>query len=676
MAFRDFNVENRKGLRQARADDFPNLAVIAGPNGSGKSTLLYELYSRRTELAEPGTKVAYLGPHRVWRRTTTAMWSMGEIRPSFNEYLRESAIPHWRRGQPAGFHAVQPGVQREPTGPDDAFSFVKSSMVRTDFRLQNLLREVWEAEGHRIEEGRVPDIFKPLRDAFRALLPHLDFTSIDSRDDDDIKVHFRRVDGQYDDQVEFDDLSSGEKSAIGLILPTVEGQIARLLGDEAESNEPLPTTIIDEPEQHLHPSLQVLLLDYLERLAETGQAQFILSTHSPTIVDSITDGLYLLAPRSQVPDGNQLLSLGSTASRLDAMRALTGATHLITRCRPIIYLEGERPAEKPISDQRLVEIFIPEATGWVLVSASGQREVVAAAQKLREAVTDPIPALSVFAIVDSDQHQASDPDWVVQWPVCMIENLLLDPEAIWAVLQPLRESTDLKSADEVRDALLNIASELKEDEVRLRLPALQKGISIRVRPANRDDLHGAIERARAEFTTRIDTVRDEVTAAAWDEAASKVEEIINDGRQLDAFRGKPIFDKFFDEHANRSGLTKKAFAYAVAGHAAGRSRSAGLVASAVKRISTYIPAELPALAIVLSNSHNSEQTTKAVQKIQAARAAWEQGTDLPTTLEELRSIGASLAQAADSVGASELGDKIRRATAQIAVRSARQADPT
>jgi hypothetical protein len=246
--------------------------------------------------------------------------------------------------------------------------------------------------------------------------------------------------------------------------------------------------------------------------------------------------------------------------------------------------------------------------------------VVAAAQKLREAITDSIPALSVFAIVDADQHQASDPDWVVQWPVCMIENLLLDPEAIWAVLQPLREATDLTSAADVREALIAIATELKDDEVRLRLPALQKSVSIRVRPENRDDLYGAIERARSEFTTRIDAVRGEVTTTAWDEAASAVDRIISEGRANWMQRGKPIFDRFFDRHANGSGLTKKAFAYAVAGHAAGRSRSTDLVASAVKRISTYVPAELLRLATVLSDNHSSDATIEALQMIEAARA--------------------------------------------------------
>jgi hypothetical protein len=69
---------------------------------------------------------------------------------------------------------------------------------------------------------RTPDAYE-----FRFHRPHLDFVSVDFGDENDLRVYFRRIDGQYDDRVELDDLSSGEKSAIGLILPTVERRCRR-----------------------------------------------------------------------------------------------------------------------------------------------------------------------------------------------------------------------------------------------------------------------------------------------------------------------------------------------------------------------------------------------------------------------------------------------------------------
>src|SRR3954464_108980 len=182
MAYRAFQVHDQRGLRFASATDFPNLAVIAGPNGSGKSTLLYELHRQRDTLAEPGTEVAYLGPHRSWRRTTMGLYSLGEVRSSLSEYLREPTVPTWRQYQPQGLQFVQTGVPRDHTGPDETFSFVKSAVLKIDFRLQNRLRDVWQSEGQQIEPGRVPDIFEPLTEAIRALLPHLEFVSADYGD--------------------------------------------------------------------------------------------------------------------------------------------------------------------------------------------------------------------------------------------------------------------------------------------------------------------------------------------------------------------------------------------------------------------------------------------------------------------------------------------------------------
>jgi ABC-type cobalamin/Fe3+-siderophores transport system ATPase subunit len=441
MAYRSFDVQGEVGFRRAALADVPNLVVIAGPNGSGKSRLLYALSQRRGELAEEGTEVSYLGPHRSWRRTSLGLYNLGELRGTLSEYLREPAIPSWRQFQPAGMQNIQTGAVRDPSGTDDSFAFVKGSILKIDSRLQARLRAVFQEEGGHIPRGRLPDVFAPLSVALNALLPHLEFLSADFSDENSLRVTFRRIDASDAGGVELDDLSSGEKSAIGLILPTVERQIARLLGDGAEENAVTPTTLIDEPEIHLHPSLQVLLLDYFAGIAARGEAQFILTTHSPTMVDALNAGLYLMAPLSQVPDGNQLLPLGDAAERLDAMRALTGATHLLTRCRPVVYLEGERPAEKPVSDQRLVEMLIPASAGWVLVASKGQRDAIFSGERLRAALADAVPGFPVFALVDRDQARAQHPDWVITWPVSMVENLLLDADAIWEVLEPHREST-------------------------------------------------------------------------------------------------------------------------------------------------------------------------------------------------------------------------------------------
>ena len=543
---------------------------------------------------------------------------------------------------------VQVDTPRDPTGTDDSFVFVKSSILKIDSRLQARLRKVFQEEGGQIPPGRFPDVFAPLSAALNALLPHLEFLSADFSDEDALRVTFRRIDGPECGEVELDDLSSGEKAAIGLVLPTVERQIVSLLGDEAALDSPIPTTLIDEPEIHLHPSLQVLLLDYLAGIAARGEAQFILTTHSPTMVDALNAGLYLMAPLSQVPDGNQLLPLGDAAERLDAMRALTGATHLLTRCRPVIYLEGERPAEKPLSDQRLVEILIPQSAGWILVASKGQGEAIFAGQRLREALAETVPGFPVFALVDRDQEQGRHADWVITWPVAMVENLLLDADAIWEVLEPHREVTGLTGREGVAEQLRQVALEQRGDEIRLRVKLLARNVRARVKPESRTDLAEAVSRARLELEGQLAELNAAgPIAAEWEAAEQEVQAILDAGTELELFRGKPIFDAFYDRHAKSSGLAKRAFAYAVASSATRHRRLTVLVSDAVRRISEYVPDDLVVAAEEISFTEESPGLQAGVERLKNAREAWERGETLPTAGNELREMTVALARHAD-----------------------------
>ena len=79
-----------------------------------------------------------------------------------------------------------------------------------------------------------------------------------------------------------------------------------------------------------------------------------------------------------------------------------------------------------------------------------------------------------IALVDRDQAQAKHPDWVITWPVSMVENLLLDSDAIWEVLEPHREATGLVARSAVAERLMEIAREQRADEIRLRVKLLSR----------------------------------------------------------------------------------------------------------------------------------------------------------------------------------------------------------
>jgi hypothetical protein len=141
VAFRSFSVGPEKGLRHATYDDLPNLVVIAGPNGAGKSTLLYQLSTRRGEFTEPGTRVIYLGPHRMWRTSTLSL----AARPcmecsSHRQSLEMPTFPGFSQIVPPGLQMLQyiAGQARQPdTADESGFSVVVTTISSDELRWHN-----------------------------------------------------------------------------------------------------------------------------------------------------------------------------------------------------------------------------------------------------------------------------------------------------------------------------------------------------------------------------------------------------------------------------------------------------------------------------------------------------------------------------------------------------------
>lgn len=630
MAFRSFSVGPSKGLRKAACESVPDVMVICGPNGVGKSTLL-QLLKRNPGQAEPNTKISYVGPYRTWRRASLYMASLFE-KYSYADYLTMDQLPGWSYGQPPGLHFITQ-ANRVVDQVDEAQSLVKTAIAKIALKERDFIAGQYQRQNRQIAHDSIPDIFRPLRQLTEFLLPHLVFHGVNTSEETNVRCDFRRRDGDTDDLIDIDELSSGEKSVIALFLPYLEAEMLQML--ETESGQVpnvMHTTLIDEPEIHLHPSLQAALIDFIRLVSADRNHQFILATHSPTLLDAARqDELFVLLPLNVVGDENQLVRVSHSLERLELIRELTGSTHAVTRVRPVVFVEGELPEDtRRVSDQRLIELLVPESESWAVVPSKGKGQVVSAAKQLRGALKDGDLHLPVFALVDLDQGGTDRPEWAIVWPVAMIENLLLDPDAIWELMKPSTQECGLGSVGDVKVALRKLAEAQLKDEVRLRVMRSWPPLVSRFDPTPDFDCAREAERCRMQLAGWMERNGGQSALADLIHATEKeVATVLSEGRELEVFRGKPILDGFFEAFGKRAGFSRTAFVMQLASRVVKRERVRRLTAQAVVQIQRFTPERiLSALedATKLEETLVRERAQALLPEIQRAREQWAQGT--------------------------------------------------
>ncbi|WP_420123483.1 AAA family ATPase [Nakamurella sp.] len=573
MAFRTFDVGPVRGLAKAAAVALPNLVVIAGPNGAGKSTLLEELH-REISAPETGTQVLWIGPHRGWDQVPIqrdVLWQhQGPLEPLL-ESLRQS---------------VQPGMQVGWQLGTVLKTYLIRMLARQRIARDRMLDQLGPDD--RIKRTDLPDLFAPFAELISTVLPYLRFQGVtENESGNSVQCLFATVDGTGD-AFDIELLSSGEKTMIALFLPFLETRAQAQAEPATDSSAPaVPLTVlIDEVDQHLHPLLQLQVLQYLRDQARSGVAQFIVTTHSPALLDAATDDeLFLLSPAALCPGGNQLTRLATSHDRLEAARELTGSTHLLTRAKPIVFVEGEPDGRRGVSDVHLISQLLPQTATWALVPTHSKTQVVKAIRSLRHEDLN-LPGTPVFGLVDGDRDKDTGDDHVVAWPVAMIENLLLDTEAIYQALLPHRAETAVLTVGAVQDALERAVNDRMEDEVRLRIDQHLTHGYLRVTASDLKRLDAvAVEQAQAW----VAKLRKQDLPRLASAARGEVDEIVKTGTQLDRFHGKKILRAVYRELAVDGRPGWATFTTAIARHAADRDRTRELTAAALLRITLYFP---------------------------------------------------------------------------------------
>lgn len=566
MPLESFEIKNEKVIELAKCDKIPKLMIIAGANGVGKSTLLHILKTRPAIRKGTG-ELRYIPPHRDWRTLQVPTRSLLSQRRSYAQTLTVESIP----GLPD--IRIESGG-RAPTTSDESTKLIKFSLGQLEMQRGTALANSIDEGLDTKELGKREKFFKPLIDLTRTLLPHLEFHKV-VLGEDKIDCFWKRA-KTYDfsndefDQVEIDELSSGEKAILILFFPFIEFQLEQNLkkikGNDLDESKIDIVVFIDEPELHIHPVLQSKMLNYLRDKTKDG-VQFIIATQSSTILDDATsEELFLLTQRKEPDedDRNQLIRLTTDDEKLEALKALCGDIHAVTSGKSLICVEGELPEDKEakITDKRILEILCPEMAGNLILPLGGKYSVLEGARRIRETLPKGIPGLRVFSLIDGDRDDSNNDPTSFKLPVCSIENFLLDPESIMQVLDPYREHSPFENIEKLNEILQKIVSELTDDEKRIRIS--EKLGVIRISFSGTD--LASIIKSHEEGIVRVKNFlpESEELKKIINDASKEVEKIISEGQSLKRFRGKKILKKLYNEYIKNLGFSYNVFTYNLA----------------------------------------------------------------------------------------------------------------
>lgn len=565
MPIQSFNIENVKIVHKAFCDNVPKLMIIAGPNGVGKSTLAYELRRLSEDRVKGTGKILYSGPHRTWRqRKIRSSWLLGEER-EYSNILTMDSLPGL---EGLGF----PDPQRRPDSTDEAPGTIKYILAQIETRRQYAI--VSEVDRHNLKypEGYAPDVYKPLRDMIEILLPHLHFVGIDQKDRSNVRCLMKAEGVQ--EPIDIDNLGSGEKEIITLFMPLLERQINRIIRRMQREQEidldvaPDTVMVLDEPDLHIHPELLKRMLTYMRKRAYEDNVQFIISTHSPVIInEAASDELFTLVTKDTAGDDNQLRRVISNQEKLDLFKCVCGDIAILTLGRPIVFIEGKTPEElKNVpSDQRILELLWDQSRDFTFVPMGGREEVEKATIILNQIITEKLVGFPVYAIVDADLDINTAPSSpIMKWEFCTIENALLNPISIYEVLEPYKEKTGMSTEDKVEKELIEICKDFIPDEIDRRLKTIIPSFYLYFEGKEYGELvkqrDAGIQELRKYFVNREEII------GLIERTTKEVEDMIWNKAAFQKFNGKAILGKFYQKIVSGKdiGMSFDVFCYSIA----------------------------------------------------------------------------------------------------------------
>ena len=193
---------------------------------------------------------------------------------------------------------------------------------------------------------------------------------------------------------------------------------------------------------HLHPDLERRYLEVLRTIGEGNQIW--ITTHSPEMMIAAgAESLYAVLKEPPATGGNQFVRVSDTDTLHEALSEVMGSRGLVSFNQRIILVEGEESS----ADREVYERLYPPGTHNVsFVPAGNSATVRKTAERVNELPTSSVGFQYYYSIVDGDierslpSPRSSSDGRLFQLPVYHVENFLLDPALILAVVREMLAS--------------------------------------------------------------------------------------------------------------------------------------------------------------------------------------------------------------------------------------------
>lgn len=460
--------------------DIPKFVIITGPNGTGKSQLLELIHNTITNARNStervtieneiikGDEVIFLKGE--WQLNNTGFVDLSTIQTQINNYYNQFSGNQLRAGRLnpnqiklySVFEKIKKdyGKQHDQITKEEFFTKFPEIVIEQEPQLSQKIGEIFynyrlseiELQAQGIEEEKIVEkigvkpwiVLKEIMKESKLPFKFNDPSRKGIRD----SFHFKIFNEKTNEEINFNDLSSGEKVLISLVFYLYNSQEKDIFPK---------LLLLDEPDAHLHPTMAQQFLNVVKNvLVDKYNVRVIMTTHSPSTV--------VLSPNSCLYDmSRESPRIKKSNSKNHTVSLLTSGLIFVGQGTKYVLVEDEDDVEfysylyTTLTNENVVFgdiplVFIPASS----TTKSGGKTVVADwVSKLTSSGLENI----IYGLIDEDYGNPVS-NGIFKIERYSIENYLIDPIVTYAALMDKEQhfqinGINLKVGEEYKLKLLS-----------------------------------------------------------------------------------------------------------------------------------------------------------------------------------------------------------------------------